>query len=175
MALVNNYGTPNNIKVALRRKEFLGDDHGMLKWWGIDMRVINNYGTPNNIERSLRTKEFLGDDHGMLKCWGVINKDERRNEISLDELRERVMQVVNHYRTPEMKESLNRLKKQGTSRGVFKENEFRVNKIKFFKDIPDDVEILIDYVDETAIRTMNIPLEIIYESIYRELPELFDE
>ena len=85
------------------------------------------------------------------------------------------MNLANNYRTPGTKESLNRLKKQGISKGLFKENEFRVNKIKFFKDIPDDVEILIDYVDVTALRAMNIPSEIIYESIYRELPELFDE
>lgn len=85
------------------------------------------------------------------------------------------MHVINHYRTPGNIDSLNRLKEQGTSRGLFKENEFRVNKIKFFKDIPDGVEILIDYADATAIRTMRIPSEIIYESIYRELPELFEE
>lgn len=85
------------------------------------------------------------------------------------------MQVVNNYRTPGTIDSLNRQKEKGTSRGLFKENEFRVNKIKFFKDIPDGVEILIDYVDVTAIRTMIIPSEIIYESIYRELPELFEE
>lgn len=85
------------------------------------------------------------------------------------------MQVINNYRTPGNIDSLNRLKEQGTSRGLFKENEFRVNKIKFFKDIPDGVEILIDYADATAIRTMRIPSEIIYESIYRELPELFEE
>lgn len=83
--------------------------------------------------------------------------------------------VINHYRTPGMKESLNRLKERGTSRGLFKENEFRVNKIKFFKDIPDGIEILTEYVDVTVIRTMYIPSEIIYESIYRELPELFEE
>lgn len=85
------------------------------------------------------------------------------------------MHVINHYRTPGNIDSLNRLKEKGTSRGLFKENEFRVNKIKFFKDIPDEVEILIDYVDATALRSMCIPTEIIYESIYRELPELFEE
>ena len=74
-----------------------------------------------------------------------------------------------------MIESLNRLKERGNSSGVFKEKEFRVNKIKNFRDIPDGIEILIDYVDVTAIRTMNIPSEIIYESIYRKLPELFEE
>ena len=85
------------------------------------------------------------------------------------------MSLVNHYRTPGIIESLNRLKERGTSLGVFKEKEFNVNKIKLFKDIPDGIEILVDYVDVTAIRTMNIPTEIIYESIYRELPELFEE
>jgi hypothetical protein len=85
------------------------------------------------------------------------------------------MNLVNHYRTPGTIDSLNRLKEMGTSRGLFKENEFRVNKIKYFKDIPDGIEILVDYVDMTAIRTLYIPSEIIYESIYRELPELFEE
>lgn len=85
------------------------------------------------------------------------------------------MNIVNQYRTPGTIDSLNRLKELGTSRGLFKENEFRVNKIKFFSDIPDGVEILIDYVDVTAIRTMYISTEIIYESIYRELPELFED
>lgn len=85
------------------------------------------------------------------------------------------MNIVNQYRTPGNIDSLNRLKELGTSRGLFKENEFRVNKIKFFSDIPDGVEILIDYVDVTAIRTMYISTEIIYESIYRELPELFED
>lgn len=121
------------------------------------MNLVNNYGTPNNIEVALRMKEFLGNDHGMLKYWGID------------------MCAINHYRTPGMIESLNRLKQRGTSCGVFKEKEFRINKIKFFKDIPDGIEILIDYVDATALRTMNIPAEIIYESIYRVLPELFEE
>lgn len=98
-----------------------------------------------------------------------------KREHRFDELRERYMNIINHYRTPGMIESLNRLKQRGTSRGVFKEKEFRINKIRFFRDIPDGIEILIDYVDVTAIRTINIPSEIVYESIYRELPELFEE
>ena len=85
------------------------------------------------------------------------------------------MNVINKYRTTGMIEILNRFKERGISYGIFKDKEFRVNKIKFFKDIPDNVEILIDYVDVTAIRTMNIPTEIVYESIYRELPDLFEE
>ena len=96
-------------------------------------------------------------------------------ERNPEEIRKRTMCAINHYRTPGMIESLNRLKQRGTSRGVFKEKEFRINKIRFFRDIPDGIEILIDYVDVTAIRAMNIPSEIVYESIYRELPELFEE
>lgn len=52
---------------------------------------------------------------------------------------------------------------------------YNINKIKFFRDIPDGIEILVDYLDVAAVRTMNTPTEIIYESIYRELPELFEE
>ena len=121
MNLVNNYGTPNNIEVALRMKEFLGNDHGMLKYWGIDMLIINHYRTPNNDIVVDRCEEYLKHTGG-----------------------------------------------RGTK-------NYNINKIKFFRDIPDGVEILIDYVDVTALRTMNIPSEIIYESIYRELPELFEE
>lgn len=91
------------------------------------MNLINKYGTPNNIEVALRMKEFLGNDHRMLKYWG---------------------------------------------RGA---KNYNINKIKFFRDIPDGVEILVDYVDVTARRTMRISSEIVYESIYRELPDLFEE
>ena len=85
------------------------------------------------------------------------------------------MNIINHYRTPNMELLCDRYKeylKLTLSRGTKKYN---VNKIKLFKDIPDGVEILIDYVDVTALRYMYIPSEIIYESIYRELPELFEE
>lgn len=85
------------------------------------------------------------------------------------------MNLVSIYRTPGMLEYLKRLRERGINRSILKENEFRVNRIKFFKDIPDDVEILIDYVDAISTRKMNIPTVIIYESIYRELPELFEE
>lgn len=84
------------------------------------------------------------------------------------------MHVINHYRTPNLEKVFEKCNEYfGITGGRY--NNFNINKIKFFKDIPDGVEILIDYVDVTAIRTMNIPSEIIYESIYRELPELFEE
>lgn len=77
----------------------------------------------------------------------------------MKELRERVYSMIDtHNRNP--------------YKGA---KNYNINKLRLFKDIPDGVEILIDYVEVTALRTMNIPSEIIYESIYRELPELFEE
>lgn len=85
------------------------------------------------------------------------------------------MNVINHYRTPNHELAYDRcvefIGKTG-SRGI---KNYNINNITLFKDIPDGIEILIDYVDVTAIRTMRIPSEIIYESIYRELPELFED
>lgn len=89
--------------------------------------------------------------------------------------RERVMNIINHYRTPNNDIVVDRCEEYLKHTGGRGAKNYNINKIKFFKDIPDGIEILIDYVDTTAIRTMNIPSEIIYESIYRELPELFEE
>lgn len=86
-----------------------------------------------------------------------------------------LMNIINHYRMPNNDLVYDRDKEyNGLKRGRGSKN-YNVNKIKFFRDIPDGVEILIDYVDVIAIRTMTILTEIIYESIYRELPELFEE
>lgn len=85
------------------------------------------------------------------------------------------MNLVNNYGTPNMEIAHDRCETYLEHVGGRGKKNYNINRIKFFKDIPDDVEILIDYVDVTALRTMNIPSEIIYESIYRELPELFEE
>lgn len=85
------------------------------------------------------------------------------------------MNIINHYRTPNMLESLRRFKAKGTSRGLWKPNEFNVSRIKQFEHLPANIEILINYIDIIALRLNAIPTEIIYESIYRELPELFEE
>lgn len=85
------------------------------------------------------------------------------------------MHVINHYRTQNQELVFDRCEEYQKHAGGRGTKNYNINKIKFFKDIPDGIEILIDYVDVTAIRTMNIPSEIIYESIYRELPELFEE
>ena len=85
------------------------------------------------------------------------------------------MSVINHYRTPNLEIVYDRCDeylKHARGRGT---KNYKINRLTYFKDIPDDIEILIDYVDAIALRNMNIPSEIIYESIYRKLPELFEE
>lgn len=97
-------------------------------------------------------------------------------EISKEAERERIrMRIINHYRTLNMELLNDRCKKYLKYDDGRGNKNYNINKIKIFKDIPDGVEILIDYVDVTALRKMYIPSEIIYESIYRELPELFEE
>ena len=85
------------------------------------------------------------------------------------------MNIINNYLTDNNEIIYKRFQEfKPYRRGKAKKN-YNINRISYFKDIPDGIEILVDYVDVTAIRTMSIPTEIIYESIYRELPELFEE
>lgn len=84
------------------------------------------------------------------------------------------MSSLNQYRTPNKEIFNERSIKYLSQRGGRYKN-FNINNITQFKDIPDGIEILVDYVDITAIRIMRIPTEIVYESIYRKLPELFEE
>ena len=53
-------------------------------------------------------------------------------------------------------------------------NDFKLNHVGIFKEIPDDVTILVDYVDQLALRTMYIHDDIILHSIYIKYPELFE-
>ena len=85
------------------------------------------------------------------------------------------MHVINHYRTPNLEIVCDRCEEYINHVGGRGNKNYNINRLNIFKDIPDGIEILIDYVDATALRTMRIPPEIIYESIYRELPELFEE
>lgn len=123
----------------------------------IRMCLINTYLTINQIIKQKRLKEYLGSDHGYLKANGID------------------MNIVNHYRTPNMELVYDRCKEYLKHAGGRGSKDYNINKIKFFKDIPDGIEILVDYTDVTALRSMTIPSEIIYESIYRELPQLFEE
>lgn len=93
----------------------------------------------------------------------------------MNELRERVMNIVNHYRTPNNEIVNDRYKEYHKRTYEHGTKNLNVNRIKVFKEIPEGIEILIDYVDTTAIRATQIPTEIVYESIYRKLPELFEE
>jgi len=85
------------------------------------------------------------------------------------------MNIINHYRTDNLDKVCDRCDEFLERHGGRGNKNWNINRIGYFKDIPDGVEILVDYVDVTAIRTMCIPMEIIYESIYRYLPELFEE
>ena len=53
-------------------------------------------------------------------------------------------------------------------------NDFKLNHAGIFKEIPDDVTILVDYVDQIALRSMYIYDDIILHSIYIKYPELFE-
>lgn len=81
---------------------------------------------------------------------------------------------VNDYKTKN-REVLNKrlMEYQSVKHNGF--NNFNDNKLCLYKDIPNGIEILIEYANVTVLRNMNIPTEIVYESIYRELPELFEE
>lgn len=144
-----------NVKIASLYVYHGGKEMKELRWRV--MNIVNEYLTNNRIRKALRQLEYLGDDHRYLKSNGID------------------MNVLNHYRTPNYDIIWKRnTEYHGLCRGRARKN-FNINRISYFKDIPDGIEILVDYVDVTAIRTMNIPTEIIYESIYRELPELFEE
>lgn len=84
------------------------------------------------------------------------------------------MNPINQYRTPNKEIFNERSIKYLEQRGGRYKN-FNINCITQFKDIPDKCQILVDYADIVAIRTMYLDTEIILESIYRELPELFEE
>lgn len=121
------------------------------------MNIVNEYLTSNRINKALRQIVYSGDDHRYLKSNGID------------------MNIINHYRTPNLEITYDRREEYIEHVGGRGTKNYNINKIKYFKEIPNGIEILVDYVDVTAIRTMSIPTEIIYESIYRELPELFEE
>ena len=52
--------------------------------------------------------------------------------------------------------------------------DLRLNHAGIFKEIPDDVLVLEDYVDQITLRTMRINDDIILHSIYIKYPELFE-
>ena len=83
------------------------------------------------------------------------------------------MNIFNHYNTPNHKIIIERLKKYlNKSQGYCK--DFKLNRAGIFKEIPDDVLVLEDYVNQIVLRAMYIHEDIILHSIYIKYPELFE-
>ena len=83
------------------------------------------------------------------------------------------MVMVNRYRTKNCRIKDKRCKRYlNKTCGLYK--DFRLNHLGTFKEIPDDVLVLEDYVDQITLRTMRIQEDIILHSIYIKYPELFE-
>ena len=83
------------------------------------------------------------------------------------------MTILNCYRTKNRIIKQQRCKRYlNMSQGYCK--DFRLNHAGIFKELPDDVLILEDYVDQITLRTMYIHEDIILHSIYIKYPELFE-
>ena len=83
------------------------------------------------------------------------------------------MTILNSYRTKKCIIRKQRCIEYTNQRSGFCK-DFRLNHTGIFKEIPDDVTILVDYVDQMALRTMYIHEDIILHSIYIKYPELFE-
>ena len=83
------------------------------------------------------------------------------------------MNILNCYKTDNCIIKDQRLKRYlNISHGYC--NDFRLNHIGILKELPDDVLILQDYVDQIILRSMCIHEDIILHSIYIKYPELFE-
>ena len=83
------------------------------------------------------------------------------------------MNILNNYRTNNCRIKDQRLKSYlNSSQGYYK--DFRLNRAGILKELPDDVTLLTDYVDQITLRTMRIHEDIILHSIYIKYPELFE-
>ena len=83
------------------------------------------------------------------------------------------MNIFNLYKTNNCIIKNQRLKSYlNKSHGYYK--DLKLNYAGIFKELPDDVLILQDYVDQIALRSMRIHEDIILHSIYIKYPELFE-
>ena len=83
------------------------------------------------------------------------------------------MNILSRYKTKNLIIMQQRYKRYlNKSRGYCK--DFRLNHAGIFKELPDDILVLEDYVDQIALRTMCIHEDIILHSIYIKYPELFE-
>ena len=81
--------------------------------------------------------------------------------------------MINKYSTKNSIIKDQRLKRYlNKSQGYVK--DFKLNHISIFKEIPDDVLILQDYVNQIVLRSMILHKDIILHSIYIKYPELFE-
>lgn len=83
------------------------------------------------------------------------------------------MRILNSYKTKNFIIKEQRLKSY-LNRGQGYCKDFKLNHAGIFKELPDDVTILTDYVDQIALRTMRIHEDILLHSIYIKYPELFE-
>lgn len=83
------------------------------------------------------------------------------------------MHIFNNYKTNNCIIMQQRYKRYlNKSHGLYK--DFKLNHAGIFKELPDDVTIFTDYVDQITLRTMRIHEDIILHSIYIKYPELFE-
>ena len=83
------------------------------------------------------------------------------------------MNMINNYKTKNswIKDKRS-IKYTNQRRSYYK--DFRLNHVGIIKELPDDVLILQDYVDQIILRSMCIHEDIILHSIYIKYPELFE-
>ena len=83
------------------------------------------------------------------------------------------MNMINSYGTKNCRILQQRCRRYlNMHQGHYK--DFKLNHAGIFKEIPDDVLVLEDYVDQIILRTMYIHEDIILHSIYIKYPELFE-
>ena len=81
---------------------------------------------------------------------------------------------INNYTTPNV-EILKERSKLYNKKAISRTTNNRINYMKKYRDIPDDVEILEEYANVLALRSMYLTDDIILESIYIKHPELFEK
>ena len=83
------------------------------------------------------------------------------------------MNILNNYRTNNCIIKQQRRIEYNNIRSCYYK-DFKLNHVGIFKEIPDDVTILTDYVDQMTLRSMRLHEDIILHSIYIKYPELFE-
>ena len=83
------------------------------------------------------------------------------------------MTILNNYMTNNcIIKQQHSIEYNNIRRGYYK--DFKLNHVDIFKEIPDDVTILTDYVDQITLRSSIISSDILLHSIYIKYSELFE-